>query len=188
MKHFYSIIGSFLIIGSAFAQGVSTNYKMAQKKLIDTTLPKVIKASAELRSAAVDCSDEFYCENFESVSTPALPADMSTSSIETNYYVPTDGGNVQVSGFFTGNSQDAGAGGYWTYLDEHTTFAMTNDDSCLLMVDDEITYAIQYTCENIDKLNEYQEKHAPKLQEKHTNRYRGKFGAFRTLLEIVHQH
>ena len=59
---------------------------------------------------------------------------------------------------------------------------------CRLMVDDEITYAIQYTCENIDKLNEYQEKHAPKLQEKHTNRYRGKFGAFRTLLEIVHQH
>lgn len=59
---------------------------------------------------------------------------------------------------------------------------------CRLMVDDEITYAIQYTCENIDKLNEYQEKYAPKLQEKHTNRYRGKFGAFRTLLEIVHQH
>ena len=54
--------------------------------------------------------------------------------------------------------------------------------------DDEITYAIQYTCENIDKLNEYQEKYAPNLQEKHTNRYRGKFGAFRTLLEIVHQH
>lgn len=59
---------------------------------------------------------------------------------------------------------------------------------CRLMVDDEITYAIQYTCENIDKLNEYQEKYAPNLQEKHTNRYRGKFGAFRTLLEIVDQH
>jgi hypothetical protein len=56
------------------------------------------------------------------------------------------------------------------------------------MVDDEITYAIQYTCENMDKLNEYQEKYAPKIQEKHTSRYKGKFGAFRTLLEIVHQH
>ena len=59
---------------------------------------------------------------------------------------------------------------------------------CRLMVDDEITYAIQYTCENMDKLNKYQEKYAPKIQEKHTSRYKGKFGAFRTLLEIVHQH
>jgi hypothetical protein len=131
MKNFYSIVGSFLIIGSAFAQGVNSNYKMAQKKIIDTTLPKVIQASLELRSAAVDCDSEFYCENFEGVDAPALPADMNTTSLENNYYVPTESGNVQVSGFFTGNSQDAGAGGYWTYLDDHTTFAMTNDDSCL---------------------------------------------------------
>jgi hypothetical protein len=131
MKNFYSIVGSFLIIGSAFAQGVNSNYKMAQKKIIDTTLPKVIQASLELRSAAVDCNSEFYCENFEGVDAPALPADMNTTSLENNYYVPTESGNVQVSGFFTGNSQDAGAGGYWTYLDDHTTFAMTNDDSCL---------------------------------------------------------
>ena len=131
MKTFYSIICSFLIAGSTFAQGVNTNYKMAQKKLIDTTLPQVIKASAELRSAAIDCDGEFYCENFENVSTPALPSDMTTMSSEGNYYVPSGGSNVQVQGFFTGNSQDAGAGGYWTYLDEHTTFAMTNDDSCL---------------------------------------------------------
>ena len=131
MKNFYSIIGSFLIIGSAFAQGVNSNYKMAQKKIIDTTLPKVIQASLELRSAAVDCDSEFYCENFEDVNTPALPDGMNTSSLENNYYVPTESGNVQVSGFFTGNSQDAGVGGYWTYLDDHTTFAMTNDDSCL---------------------------------------------------------
>jgi len=47
------------------------------------------------------------------------------------------------------------------------------------------TYAIQYTCASIEKLNEYQEKHAPKLQEEHTKRYSGKFVAFRTLLEIV---
>jgi len=47
------------------------------------------------------------------------------------------------------------------------------------------TYAIQYTCNSIDDLDEYQEKHAPKLQEEHVNRYQGKFVAFRTLLEVV---
>ena len=55
---------------------------------------------------------------------------MNTTSLENNYYIPNSV-NVLVTGFFTGNSQDAGAGGYWTYLDDHTTFAMTNDDSCL---------------------------------------------------------
>ena len=39
-------------------------------------------------------------------------------------------------------------------------------------------------CENIDKLNEYQEKHTLQhLQEKaYQISYRGKFGAFRTLI------
>ena len=56
-----------------------------------------------------------------------------------------------------------------------------------LLVDDELTYAIQYTCESQEKLAEYQSKHAPRLQEEHTARYKGKFGAFRTLLEIIHE-
>jgi hypothetical protein len=47
------------------------------------------------------------------------------------------------------------------------------------------TYAIQYTCHSMNDLEEYQEKHAPKLQEDHTKRYSGKFVAFRTLLEVV---
>jgi len=47
------------------------------------------------------------------------------------------------------------------------------------------TYAIQYTCANMDDLNEYQEGYAPKLQEEHVARYSGKFVAFRTLLEVV---
>ena len=59
---------------------------------------------------------------------------------------------------------------------------------CRLLVEDEITYAIQYTCKDMETLNAYQEKYAPQLQEEHNKRYRGKFGAFRTLLEIVHQH
>ncbi len=47
------------------------------------------------------------------------------------------------------------------------------------------TYAIQYTCNSMSELDEYQEKHAPKLQKEHTERYEGKFVAFRTLLEVV---
>ena len=47
------------------------------------------------------------------------------------------------------------------------------------------TYAIQYTCNSMDDLNEYQEKCSDPLQEAHGNRYKGKFVAFRTLLEVV---
>lgn len=47
------------------------------------------------------------------------------------------------------------------------------------------TYAIQYTCNSMNDLKEYQKKYAKKLQQEHTNRYKGKFVAFRTLLEIV---
>lgn len=47
------------------------------------------------------------------------------------------------------------------------------------------TYAIQYTCKNLEDLEEYQTKCAPELQNDHTERYKGKFIAFRTLLEIV---
>ncbi len=47
------------------------------------------------------------------------------------------------------------------------------------------TYAIQYTCDSMADLEEYQEKHAPKLQQEHGDRYQGKFVAFRTLLEVV---
>ena len=51
-----------------------------------------------------------------------------------------------------------------------------------------VSYAVQYMCLNIQDLEEYQQKHAPRLQEEHTRRYGGKFAAFRTVLEIVHEH
>lgn len=51
-----------------------------------------------------------------------------------------------------------------------------------------VSYAIQYLCHSLKDLEEYQEKHAPRLQKEHTDRYEGKFVAFRTLLEVVHQH
>lgn len=47
------------------------------------------------------------------------------------------------------------------------------------------SYSIQYFCQSIEKLEEYQSTAAPKLQQEHTKRYSGKFGAFRTLLRVV---
>ena len=46
------------------------------------------------------------------------------------------------------------------------------------------TYSIQYLCESQEKLDEYQNKFAPALQKDHTERYAGKFVAFRTLLRL----
>ena len=58
---------------------------------------------------------------------------------------------------------------------------------CRILVNEEsgTSYSIQYTCESMEKLNEYRQKHAPRLQKEHSERYRDKFVAFRTLLEII---
>ncbi len=47
-----------------------------------------------------------------------------------------------------------------------------------------LSYSIQYLCQNSAILDEYQEKHAPRLQAEHNAKYQGKFAAFRTLLRI----
>lgn len=47
------------------------------------------------------------------------------------------------------------------------------------------TFAIQYLSPNREEFERYQIQHAPKLQEEHQNRYQGKFGAFRTLMEVI---
>lgn len=47
------------------------------------------------------------------------------------------------------------------------------------------SYSIQYLCESNAKYNSYQDDHAPQLQQEHTAKYQGKFGAFRTLMEVV---
>lgn len=56
-----------------------------------------------------------------------------------------------------------------------------------VLVDDQggITYSIQYLCKNMADLEDYQSEHAARLQADHTDRYEGKFVAFRTLLETV---
>lgn len=45
------------------------------------------------------------------------------------------------------------------------------------------SYNIQYSCPTMADLHKYQVKHAPALQKEHSDRYEGKFVAFRTLLE-----
>lgn len=47
------------------------------------------------------------------------------------------------------------------------------------------TYSIQYICENMKDLEEYQEKCAPELQKEHSDKFEGKFVSFRTLMETV---
>ena len=58
---------------------------------------------------------------------------------------------------------------------------------CRLLVKEEsgTSYSIQYTCNTIEDYNQYKLGHAPRLQKEHTDKYSGKFVAFRTLLEVV---
>ena len=58
---------------------------------------------------------------------------------------------------------------------------------CKVLVDEEqgTTYSIQYTCNNMEDLKEYQRLHAPRLQKDVADRYANKFVAFRTLLEVL---
>lgn len=47
------------------------------------------------------------------------------------------------------------------------------------------TYAVQYTCRNMDDLLEYQRDFSPALQQKVNERYAGRYASFRTVLHIV---
>ncbi len=48
-----------------------------------------------------------------------------------------------------------------------------------------VTYSLQYYLRNMEDYETYQAQHAPRLQAEHAQRYREKFVAFRTLLEVV---
>lgn len=47
------------------------------------------------------------------------------------------------------------------------------------------TFAIQYLSPSNEEYERYQMQHAPKLQDEHQQKYNGKFGAFRTLMEVI---
>ncbi len=66
------------------------------------------------------------------------------------------------------------------------TGCFTNNKIYKLLHQDEtdgITYAIQYSCTDIAVLDKYQKEYAPALQKEHTEKYKEKFVAFRTILE-----
>lgn len=58
---------------------------------------------------------------------------------------------------------------------------------CKIIGDEEtgINYAIQYTAKNVEQYEKYKAQYAPAMQKKVTDRYPGKFVAFRTLLEVI---
>ncbi len=47
------------------------------------------------------------------------------------------------------------------------------------------TYSVQYTCDSIEKYQKYEDNYSVALRSDFNNRYKDKFVAFRTLLEIV---
>ena len=56
----------------------------------------------------------------------------------------------------------------------------------VLNVEDEgVTYSVQYTFLEMDDMEEYKTKHAQRLQKDAMDKFKDKFVAFRTLLEIV---
>lgn len=56
----------------------------------------------------------------------------------------------------------------------------------VLHVEDEgVTYSIQYMFEKMTDMEEYRDKHATRLQKDAHDKFKDKFVAFRTLLQIV---
>jgi hypothetical protein len=50
-----------------------------------------------------------------------------------------------------------------------------------------MTFAITYLSPDQEKLDEYREVHAPRLQKDHSERYEGRFAAFRTFLTVIEE-
>lgn len=47
------------------------------------------------------------------------------------------------------------------------------------------TYSIQYKCKTIEDYKKYQKEFAPKLQSEHTQKFKDKFVAYRTVMQVV---
>ena len=60
---------------------------------------------------------------------------------------------------------------------------------CRVLGDDaENTFSFQYFAHSTEHLHKYQAQFAPQLQKEHSDRYKNKFVAFRTLLEVIDSH
>ena len=53
--------------------------------------------------------------------------------------------------------------------------------------EDGVDYTLQYTCESMKNLHQYQVQFASKLQQEHINKFGDKALAFRTMMEIEHE-
>jgi len=49
------------------------------------------------------------------------------------------------------------------------------------------TYAIAYKANSMADVDEYQAQHAARLQKEHSDRYAGRFAAFRTFMELIEE-
>ncbi|RMG79098.1 MAG: DUF4286 family protein [Bacteroidetes bacterium] len=67
------------------------------------------------------------------------------------------------------------------------TGLFTDSKILKVLVDDEdgVTYSIQYSSPDMESLETYQKKYAAELQKEHSEKYKDKFVAFRTLLEVI---
>ncbi len=50
-----------------------------------------------------------------------------------------------------------------------------------------MTFAVAYLCPNQEAYDRYQSEFAPSLQQEHSERYAGRFAAFRTLLTVLEE-
>ncbi len=51
-----------------------------------------------------------------------------------------------------------------------------------------VTYSVQYTARTMEDYETYRDQHAPALQAETRKYFEGKFVAFRTLLQLEHEH
>lgn len=63
---------------------------------------------------------------------------------------------------------------------ESKIFKLLHDEE-----DGSVTYSVQYFAHSVTHINEYLQKHAPALVEKHMARYRNRHVAFHTLMQQV---
>ena len=50
-----------------------------------------------------------------------------------------------------------------------------------------VTYSIMYLCPNQETMDHYNSKYAPELQKDHSEKYVGRFAAFRTFLSVIEE-
>lgn len=120
MKKIYLFLGLSAITGQVFSQQTSNKFVEKKSALKETTMAFDRSSKPTSNSAETDFQQKvvLYSEDFESVTPPSLPAGMTATTLADP---------VNYSGWYTGNSAAANAGGFWP-VPAHTNFAMTNDD------------------------------------------------------------